>query len=53
MLHPIFEQDEMTLIISGAVLGAIAGFIQQVWTVGAEKVKEEEEVKVRMCNRLL
>jgi uncharacterized membrane protein YheB (UPF0754 family) len=33
VLHPIFEQDELTLIISGAVLGAAAGFIQQVYTV--------------------
>jgi len=33
VLHPIFEQDELTLIISGAVLGAIAGYIQQVTTI--------------------
>jgi len=33
VLHPIFEQDELTLIISGAVLGAIAGYLQQVGTV--------------------
>ena len=33
VLHPIFEEDEMTLIIAGAVLGAIAGYIQQVLTV--------------------
>ncbi|MFM1874405.1 MAG: hypothetical protein RL266_142 [Bacteroidota bacterium] len=28
VLHPIFEEDELTLIIVGAVLGAVAGFIQ-------------------------
>lgn len=33
VLHPIFEEDETTLIIAGAVLGAIAGYIQQITTV--------------------
>jgi uncharacterized membrane protein YheB (UPF0754 family) len=28
VLHPIFREDEFTLIIVGAVLGAIAGLIQ-------------------------
>lgn len=28
----------MTLIISGAVLGAIAGFLQQIYTVASEKL---------------
>ena len=36
VLHPIFEQDELTLIVSGAVLGALAGFAQQVWTVAVD-----------------
>ena len=36
VLHPIFEQDEMTLIISGAVLGAVAGYIQQIYSVKSE-----------------
>ena len=36
VLHPIFEEDEMTLIISGAVLGAVAGFLQQIYTVATE-----------------
>ena len=43
VLHPIFEQDEITLIISGAVLGAIAGFIQQVYTVAADSKGEAEK----------
>ena len=43
VLHPIFEQDELTLIVSGAVLGAIAGFIQQVYTA---VVDGDEEVKM-------
>jgi uncharacterized membrane protein YheB (UPF0754 family) len=29
VLHPIFEQDELTLIIAGGVLGFAAGLIQQ------------------------
>ena len=38
VLHPIFEQDELTLIISGAVLGAIAGFAQQVYAAAVSSV---------------
>lgn len=29
VLHPIFEEDELTLILAGAVLGFMAGLIQQ------------------------
>jgi uncharacterized membrane protein YheB (UPF0754 family) len=29
VLHPIFEQDELTLILAGAVLGFAAGLLQQ------------------------
>ena len=43
VLHPIFEQDELTLIISGAVLGAVAGFIQQVYTVAVDGKEDEGE----------
>ena len=43
MLHPIFQEDEFTLIVSGAVLGAIAGGVQQYLTVkDIEKQKAEE-----------
>lgn len=37
VLHPIFEEDELTLIIAGAVLGFIAGLIQQGLETGAIK----------------
>eukprot|EP01041_Mallomonas_annulata_P005739 gene5739-11607_t len=30
VLHPIFEEDELTLILSGGVLGALSGFLQ-IW----------------------
>ena len=43
VLHPIFEQDELTLIISGAILGAIAGFIQQVYTVATDDGTEPKD----------
>jgi len=41
VLHPIFEQDELTLIISGGVLGALAGYLQQVYTVKQEGESDE------------
>ncbi len=31
VLHPIFQEDEMILIMVGAVLGAVAGFIQMAF----------------------
>ncbi len=30
VLHPVFQEDELILIIVGAVLGAIAGFLQMM-----------------------
>lgn len=33
VLHPVFQEDELTLILVGAVLGAIAGFIQMVFVI--------------------
>ncbi|VEU39138.1 unnamed protein product [Pseudo-nitzschia multistriata] len=38
VLHPIFEEDELTLIIAGGVLGFIAGLIQQGLETGKIKV---------------
>lgn len=35
VLHPIFEEDELTLIIAGGVLGFIAGLIQQGLETGS------------------
>ena len=28
MLHPVFQEDELTLILVGALLGLVAGFAQ-------------------------
>ncbi|KAL7452981.1 hypothetical protein ACHAWC_004689 [Mediolabrus comicus] len=34
VLHPIFEEDELTLILSGGGLGFLAGLIQQLLSTG-------------------
>jgi uncharacterized membrane protein YheB (UPF0754 family) len=33
VLHPIFREDEHILILVGAIVGAIAGFIQMVFVL--------------------
>ena len=38
VLHPIFEEDELTLIIAGGVLGFIAGLVQQGLETGAIEI---------------
>jgi uncharacterized membrane protein YheB (UPF0754 family) len=38
VLHPIFEEDELTLILAGGVLGFAAGLIQQGLETGAIKL---------------
>lgn len=40
VLHPIFEQDELTLTIAGGVLGFLAGLVQQGLETGAIKVPD-------------
>ena len=35
VLHPIFEEDELTLIIAGGILGLLAGLVQQGLETGA------------------
>lgn len=30
VLHPVFQEEEFTLIVAGAILGAIAGFLQML-----------------------
>jgi uncharacterized membrane protein YheB (UPF0754 family) len=37
VLHPIFEEDELTLILAGAVLGFAAGLVQQGLETGQLK----------------
>lgn len=38
VLHPIFEEDELTLIIAGGILGLMAGLVQQGLETGAIQV---------------
>ena len=38
VLHPIFEEDELTLILAGAFLGFVAGLVQQGLETGAISV---------------
>ena len=38
ILHPIFEEDELTLILAGGFLGFVAGFGQQLVATGIWKL---------------
>eukprot|EP01083_Nonionella_stella_P030757 84255_1 len=38
VLHPIFEEDELTLILAGAALGFAAGLVQQGIETGKIKI---------------
>lgn len=40
VLHPIFEEDELTLVLAGAALGFAAGLIQQGLETGAISVPD-------------
>jgi len=31
VLHPIFQEDELTLIVAGGALGLLAGLLQDLW----------------------
>ena len=42
VLHPIFQEDELTLIMAGAVLGALTGALQWWWK---ENVKRRGNTK--------
>ena len=44
VLHPIFEEDELILILAGAVLGLIAGLIQQGFATGKLKFPTRNEI---------
>ena len=39
VLHPIFEEDELTLILAGAVLGFAAGLVQQGLETGKIQIQ--------------
>ena len=49
VLHPIFEEDELTLILAGAALGFAAGLVQQGLETGKIQLPGPKE----LCKRLL
>jgi len=54
LLHPIFEEDELTLIIAGGVLGAIAGGIQWWFNVFVDnKLLVKDKSIVRAAGRIV
>ena len=42
VLHPIFQEDELTLILAGAVLGAFTGGLQWLWNIREERRRRVE-----------
>jgi len=49
VLHPIFEEDELTLILAGAALGFAAGLIQQGLETGKLKLPSRKELWEDTC----
>mmetsp|Transcript_49654 Transcript_49654/g.97112 ORF Transcript_49654/g.97112 Transcript_49654/m.97112 type:complete len:97 (+) Transcript_49654:2-292(+) len=45
VLHPIFEEDELKLVIAGAALGFGAGYIQQMFATGVLTLPTVAEAK--------
>lgn len=52
VLHPIFEEDELTLIIAGGVLGFIAGLIQQGLETGAIQIPPLPEPVQKLASKV-
>ena len=49
VLHPIFEEDELTLILAGAVLGFMAGLVQQGLETGKIKIPGPKKILDNIC----
>ena len=52
VLHPIFEEDELTLILAGAALGFAAGLVQQGLETGKIKVPSLNDIKLGLLKTL-
>jgi len=52
VLHPIFEEDELTLILAGAALGFAAGLVQQGLETGKIQIPGPKEVWKRMFDMI-
>ena len=46
VLHPIFQEDEFTLIMAGAVLGAVTGGLQWLWNTRMERRRKMGTCKI-------
>jgi len=49
VLHPIFEEDELTLVLAGAALGFGAGLIQQGLETGKLTIPSRKEIWQQSC----
>ncbi len=52
VLHPIFEEDELTLILAGAALGFAAGLVQQGLETGKITLPTLKDMKLGLVNIL-
>eukprot|EP00439_Symbiodinium_sp_Y106_P012645 s7179_g1.t2 len=48
LLHPVFQEDELTLIVAGGVLGAAAGFLQMSLGWGGPSAEGAVAVALRL-----
>ena len=44
LLHPVFQEDELTLIIVGAVLGGAVGWGQYWWDARSKRLAAVAEI---------
>ena len=42
MLHPVFEEEELTLILVGAALGLAVGWAQAWWDARSRRASEDD-----------
>ena len=43
VLHPVFEEDELTLVFVGAVLGGAVGWAQAWWDARSKRLAAESD----------
>ena len=43
VLHPVFEEEELTLILVGAALGLAVGWAQAWWDARSRRVGEDDD----------
>eukprot|EP00559_Dactyliosolen_fragilissimus_P001705 CAMPEP_0184860128 /NCGR_PEP_ID=MMETSP0580-20130426/5070_1 /TAXON_ID=1118495 /ORGANISM="Dactyliosolen fragilissimus" /LENGTH=418 /DNA_ID=CAMNT_0027357113 /DNA_START=1268 /DNA_END=2524 /DNA_ORIENTATION=+ len=51
VLHPIFEEDELTLVLAGAALGFAAGLVQQGIETGKIQLPQLKGLKLSKCGQ--